>query len=356
MNSVYPSDVPPSVELPPDRRIGLRSQPHPHCPTCRGEGRVAHENLEDRLFGVPGSWTIRACVRPTCGTLWLDPMPLEEDLAHAYSSYYTHDVAPRRHAMRRLYEQVRLGHYARRFGYRIHDPIGWKRAASLVFELIPSRREALDMSVMYLSPRRDGRCLDVGCGDGARVEILADLGWIAEGVDTDPAAVDKARERGVAVRLGTLDQQGFADGSFDVVFASHVIEHVPHPAELIGECHRILATGGQLVLVTPNALSLGHRKLGDRWRGLEPPRHLQIFTPDSLATVARQAGFAAPEVRTIARMAETIHRQSGRPRNPQSAFAGLRSRAEALAFEVEERRSLKRERWAGEEIVLTVRR
>ena len=72
--------------------------------------------------------------------------------------------------------------------------------------------------------------------------------------------------------------------SFDAVIMSHVIEHVPQPRELLAECARLLKLGGRLVMLTPNAESFGLDYYGRCWRGLEPPRHLQIFSQPALET------------------------------------------------------------------------
>jgi hypothetical protein len=52
-----------------------------------------------------------------------------------------------------------------------------------------------------------------------------------------------------------------------------------------------LRPGGRFIAATPNAESLAHRKFGHAWRGLEPPRHLHVFTPASILSLARSAGF-----------------------------------------------------------------
>lgn len=53
----------------------------------------------------------------------------------------------------------------------------------------------------------------------------------------------------------------FKQDSFDLIVASEVIEHVPYaPARFLAACHRVLATGGKLLLTTPNAASYYHRR------------------------------------------------------------------------------------------------
>ena len=152
-----------------------------------------------------------------------------------------------------------------------------------------------------------GRMLDVGCGSGALLQRMRIAGWEVEGVDFDEKAIDRAwREYGVAVRHGDLRAACYPDGSFDAVTMNHVIEHVHDPIALLAESRRILRPGGRLVVVTPNIASWGHARFGRNWRGLEPPRHLHLFSQKTLAETARRAGFARREVRTACARAYAI--------------------------------------------------
>jgi SAM-dependent methyltransferase len=100
-----------------------------------------------------------------------------------------------------------------------------------------------------------------------------------------------ATKNGLDVALGSLEQQCYPSEHFDAVTLSHVIEHVPDPVGTLVECARLLKKGGKLVIATPNNASLGHRLFGRNWRGLEPPRHLHIFSPQSLRRTLGMAGF-----------------------------------------------------------------
>jgi SAM-dependent methyltransferase len=123
------------------------------------------------------------------------------------------------------------------------------------------------------------------------LESMQGLGWRVDGVDFDSVAVTQARDKGLTVHLGSLAEQLFPNETFDAITASHAIEHVGDPLGVLRECRRMLKPGGLLVLITPNAASWGHRIYKADWRGLEPPRHIRIFTPSSLATLCRRAGF-----------------------------------------------------------------
>jgi 2-polyprenyl-3-methyl-5-hydroxy-6-metoxy-1,4-benzoquinol methylase len=121
-------------------------------------------------------------------------------------------------------------------------------------------------------------------------------GWEVEGVDFDPKAIEKAQEKGLTVYTGDLRDIAYAQDTFDAITLNHVIEHLFNPIEILTECKRILRPGGQLVVVTPNINSWGQRRFKRHWRGLEPPRHLFLFSPRTLDTIANKVGFDVQQV------------------------------------------------------------
>jgi 2-polyprenyl-3-methyl-5-hydroxy-6-metoxy-1,4-benzoquinol methylase len=277
----------------------IRTRPCPDCYLCGVAGVVLYDGLTDRLFGAPGRWRLKRCPSASCGLIWLDPMPLEEEIGKAYASYYTHEnyyapQEPRKHpdsALRRSYASVKESYLASTYGYdRASEANGWRLLGRLLY-LLPGRRADLDFSVMYLPYLPSGRLLEVGCGGGDMLKAMSKLGWRVEGVDFDPKAVERARAQGLTVSLGTLEAQAYPDESFDAIAMIHVIEHVHEPLELLRECRRVLKPGGRLLVVTPNAGSWGHRRFKEDWRGLEPPRHLHIFTVPAIDRLMAPLGF-----------------------------------------------------------------
>jgi 2-polyprenyl-3-methyl-5-hydroxy-6-metoxy-1,4-benzoquinol methylase len=255
----------------------------PDCLICGAPGKLAHENLQDRLFGAPGIWSSRRCSNRTCQACWLDPQPIPSEIWKLYGSYWTHGgdepQAP----------DAQLSSPAKR------------RAKKILSHLLFWRSAALLSDSRYLAGRKPGRLLDVGCGSGEFLAGMAVLGWEAFGTDFDEQAIAAAkRHRSVQVACGSLAQQQFADDWFDAITLSNVIEHVPDPQDTFRELARILKPSGRLVIVTPNANSLGHRAFGRCWRGLEPPRHLVLFTEKALRSLASKSGlrfeacFSAP--------------------------------------------------------------
>jgi SAM-dependent methyltransferase len=180
-------------------------------------------------------------------------------------------------------------------------------------------------------------------------------------VEPDAEAVSLARERGLNVYHGTLADARFPANEFDAVTMNHVIEHVPNPIELLQECRRVLKISGRMVIVTPNAASLGRSRFARAWRGWEPPRHLFLFTPHTLRVCAERAGLRIETLRTTARLAPSIWWASAELRHKQLAGqardegVGRRMRMWTQGMGLYEH-VFWNSRAAGEEVVLVARK
>ena len=283
----------------------LRTRPRSDCPVCGGPGQSSHRDLVDQVWGAPGRWNMARCVDRACDLRWLDPMPIAEDIGMAYRNYSTHAVrAPSPDPPGgSLFERMKRAHLARLWGYPRKQPDRLADMLSPLLVFMPQQRARLAASVAHLRAEGRGRLLDVGCGAGDTLVRLRELGWHTQGVDLDPRAVEVARTRGLRVALGSLAAQNYPPDHFSAIILSHTIEHIHEPRALIRECFRILAPGGRLAIETPNAAAWCHVLFGSRWRGLEPPRHLQIFTLGSLGRVIRDAGFDLEYLATSAKAA-----------------------------------------------------
>jgi 2-polyprenyl-3-methyl-5-hydroxy-6-metoxy-1,4-benzoquinol methylase len=270
------------------------------CYLCGAEGYVLYENLQDRLFGARGKWNLKKCSNPECELLWLNPMPTEADLYKVYETYFTHQVNSsgtdtvrvQRMSLKPLRAVLKLGY---RVLLRLID----------THQYLPQGRQ--DTANIYLSNRKAGSLLDVGCGNGTFLNRMRSLGWNVQGVEVDHKAARIAEKVfSVPVFVGTLEEARRPAASIDAITMNHVIEHVHDPIALLQECHRILKPGAHVTVVTPNVRSLGHAWFGRDWRGLEPPRHLYLFSQSTLQNSAREAGFRKVETWTTPANAEVL--------------------------------------------------
>jgi SAM-dependent methyltransferase len=259
------------------------------CPACGAERReLLHEGLTDRVFGAPGRWTLHRCL--ACGSAFLDPRPTPETIGLAYGGdYYTHEAAaPEPTAGPRA--GMINGYLNSRWGY---DLAPASSVGGIAGRVLRKRGAYADRLVRHLPRPADGaRLLDVGSGDGSFVARMRRLGWDAEGLDPDHEAAERARAAGVPVTTASVEDAPFPAESFDALALSHVIEHVHNPDAALQVCRRLLRPGGTLWLATPNLAGYGHAFYGRDWLGLDPPRHLVLFTRDSLVHAVERAGLA----------------------------------------------------------------
>lgn len=287
----------------------IRAEVCEACNICGSNGTIIYSNQRDRIFKAPGQWSMLRCNNDRCGMVWLNPMPIPADIAKAYEHYYTH--AQRKDArvpgaLKRIYKQIRSDYLAARFGYpRGPAPhlLPLPLARWIIF-FSPLRQAEADGDVRHLHSAAAGRLLDVGCGSGDWLESMSELGWNVSGVDFDANAVCVGRQRGLEVYCGSVEDQHFPEDTFDAVTLNHVIEHLPEPIETLRECARVLRRGGKLVVSTPNVDSLSHKIYQQDWRGLEPPRHLHIFSFAALREALARAGM--PEVRMLPQPSPSI--------------------------------------------------
>jgi SAM-dependent methyltransferase len=170
------------------------------------------------------------------------------------------------------------------------DPEPWafaRRAALLAREVLPGER-----------------VLDLGCGAGRFVRVLAEQGADPVGVDVAAAAIERARRNvpGGDFRLvapdGTLP---LAHGECDLVWCSETLEHVLDVGDLLSEARRVLRPGGRLLLTTPDHGRVKRTAIALlRFEAHFDPlgEHLRFFTRRSLARALEAAGFGAPRFRT----------------------------------------------------------
>jgi 2-polyprenyl-3-methyl-5-hydroxy-6-metoxy-1,4-benzoquinol methylase len=272
----------------------IASEARPLCDLCGSTGTLAQSGIADPDGNLEGTWGFQRC--DSCGVYWLDPAPPVHELWKAYATYHTHTRRPGHRLGRAIFSLV---HRCLRLGLL---PL-WM-ASGL-------KREADYLRFMTLADEPAGRLLDVGCGGGRFLNRMKRRGWQVEGTDFDEQAAKKVTARyGIRTYVGDLAQCELPADSFDVITMSQAIEHLYDPKGTLRECLRVLKPGGLLVMTTPNALSRGAAEFGAFWRGWEAPRHLHLFTVESLRRLTESAGFDVAEARTYSTGAAVVYRVS----------------------------------------------
>jgi len=132
--------------------------------------------------------------------------------------------------------------------------------------------------------------LDIGCATGALIASLHDKGWRVTGVEISPSAIYAKNERKLDVRNIPLEENHFPDNSFDVILASHLIEHLNEPKTFLEETYRILKNNGAVFITTPDISGFQSRLFGSRWRSAIFD-HLYLFSRRTLSKMLKTVGF-----------------------------------------------------------------
>jgi len=246
------------------------------CPLCDQAGYFHHFG-QDRLYAKPGRYRYHLCHH--CRAVYMVPMPSPEEIGGFYpDDYLVYDENPggKQHG---LIERAVLRH---RYNYRHLDlPLPARAAAPLLSSLF--YRDSIAFTP-------GGKGLDIGCGNGRFISTMQALGWQFEGVEFNSVAVAACRRAGLTVFQGDLLDAGLPEGSFDLVTARHLIEHLPAPQAFMAEVRRILKPGGRLLIQTPNSDSLGRAIFRTYWYADDAPRHLILFNRKNLNLLAGSHG------------------------------------------------------------------
>lgn len=239
--------------------VAATAQP---CRACGCEEHAVLFEGTDRFYRTTDKrFQIVECRR--CRLIRLFPQPEPAELADYYPPGYWFDASAE--------IADRLGQIYRRFVLRDH--LHFARRA------IAASGEA-------------GVVLDVGCGGGLFLSVLAESGSRVVGLDLSLDAAKIAWLRhGVPTVCASLSRTPFASGSCATITMFHVLEHLYDPHACVEEAHRLLRPDGRLVVQVPNAASWQFLLLGSSWRGVEIPRHLLLFRPSDLEVLLDRCGF-----------------------------------------------------------------
>jgi SAM-dependent methyltransferase len=175
-----------------------------------------------------------------------------------------------------------------------------------LWEQLPEQRRLPDLErrLRFLRSALDPgqRVLDLGCGAGEFTAEIDAGGAEAVGVEVAEAAVALAcrLHPDLDFRLVPIDGAlPFGDASFDLVWASEVIEHVADTGLWLAEVRRVLAPGGRLLVTTPS-----HGRLRLALGGIgrySPPLgdHLHLYSATSLRELLHEFEFVEVDVRAV---------------------------------------------------------
>lgn len=232
------------------------------CPACGSKESRTLFSATDRLYRTTGkNFLILEC--RNCRLIRLSPQPSPMELRDYYpSGYWFVAETSTADTLEQAY---------RRFVLRDH----------LRF-VERALREADE----------EGIVLDVGCGGGLFLEMLMERRQVrGVGLDFSLDAAEVAKRAGVPAVCATLSRAPIARESCAAVTMFHVLEHLYDPASYLDSARELLRPNGRLIVQVPNAACWQFLLFGERWNGIDVPRHLIDFRQADLEMLLDSCGF-----------------------------------------------------------------
>lgn len=180
--------------------------------------------------------------------------------------------------------------------------------------------------------RKTNKILDVGCGIGYFLEVAKERGWEVYGTEFTDEAVEICERKGIKMQKGVLTIDNYKAEEFDIITSFEVIEHINNPKEELNHFFQLLRKGGLVYVTTPNFNSLLRYRLKESYNVIAYPEHLSYYTPKTIRTVFKNAGFATKKIEStgvsLSRLKASKGRKTEAPISEHSTDENLRNQAE----------------------------
>ena len=241
------------------------------CKICGNEADNKVFKARDMLRGSRQEFEYVEC--SSCGCVQLAALPVDIADYYANDSYGSFSV-PERSGIKKLARIAR--NRASILGRG--GPIA--RLLDRRAPLAPDYRVIGDYAAL------DSKILDVGCGGGAYINDLRDIGF------KNVSGIDPFLEKDIVYANGVFVRKMFVQDvtdRYDVILSHHSFEHVPNPFEVLSAVRRMLALGGVCLLTMPVAEDL-YRLYGKDCYLIQAPQHFFLYSIKAFELLVRNAG------------------------------------------------------------------
>ncbi len=230
------------------------------CPTCQAS--EVHLYFTKQEKGKDHA--IVQC--DACNLLYLDPMPTTAELNAYYNNPAYFDGDESGYGSDYLQQRASIDRDSHRRLKRIE-------------------------AISPPSPEQQRHILDIGCAAGFFLDVAKQKDWQVSGIELSLDMATRASALlGVPIQ-SAFDASNYALASFDAITLWEVIEHLPHPLDMLQQIRPLLKPNGVIAMSTPNTGHWQAQHQPDWWSEFKPPAHVIYFTQATLKDTLQRAGF-----------------------------------------------------------------
>ncbi|MDD3302625.1 MAG: class I SAM-dependent methyltransferase [Candidatus Gracilibacteria bacterium] len=230
------------------------------CFICGGKflfymsGKDYNSNVTNKEF------TIKKC--SSCGVELLSPIPTYNEIVSYYPvNYYSYNIKSRKKGI--FDKAIDLGFKNKLFG-----------------KFLDRRKMGIPFII------KGKYFLDIGCGDGAILDLLQKQGWNVYGFEIG----DKKVAGNIYYDTNFVDVD-YGDIKFDFIRISHVFEHLTNPIEFLEKLKLISNSNTIIDITLPNTKSFDAYVFGKYWSNRDVPRHIINYNIDNFELLIKKYGF-----------------------------------------------------------------
>lgn len=276
----------------------------PYCPVCAStHTEVLWKDVEKLNNKKQFEYQFLRCSR--CNHHFVNPFPDFETICHLYENNYYSRRCDNRDLYKSLYPRIKVLIAKHRFA--LHSELKEKnspkidilRLLAIIAELLVGRLVSFSLS-RPLSEPLSSIILDVGCGNGSWLAFMNSKGYQnLEGNEIDCCSGEYLNQMGIIFHCGDLMNLNLREQHYDLIRLEHVLEHVSDPLTYLERIASLLKEKGVIVMTIPTIDSPCFRIANRDWHPLELPRHLNMFSLQSLLSIIDKAGLVVYRYRYL---------------------------------------------------------
>lgn len=263
------------------------------CRICGNANNNTLYHIREMMFGSRELFEYSEC--SSCGCLQLVQLP--DDISKYYpDEYYSFNAVSKKKCEMSLKQYI-LEYLMDKRDLFLVTGKGFLGKYINYHTLLPIREDITVGSIYSffrkIGLRKSHKILDIGCGNGELLYLLADIGFKKTlGIDYYIPR-DIRYENGLRILKKTIFDIG---GQYDLIMLNHSFEHMENPGKVLQSIAGLLKPNGTCMIRIPTVSSHAWKHYRENWIQIDAPRHFFLHSLKSMEILCAQAGFLIEDV------------------------------------------------------------